>query len=697
MLTALSAFGYFDSILTDNFILSIAVVSIPLIVTVLFALSALYKPIAAFGVYWFVLVSTSVSLGVRTMLFGRLQEFGQLQNTLYLVTVFTLAASATAFGKKGAWGTVVLFYAVVHGVASYQLFPGDLLTNAAHVLSGIIVLAGLTFTGLLPFFLERKTAAQQIRETSRKQQIEIKQKKQQQSGTESPGTATSSFIIQNSEQIHPSNSLNELLSNVVYFVSRALKAHTVAVFTYDSANQVFKLNTFQSKCFSVISGAQLKLYEGVFGSLGTTKQLFMSGDLSLYHGSELFYYSVKQPVNSVLAVSVMSGEKDLLGFILVDKLEKNAFTDQDKEFLKRFSGIAAALITNVTMRLFQEKAAATFQVFYEASHSLTNTTKTSDVFEVLFAIIPKITPFTRLMSVTFNQTEKSLTIRRIAGEKGNLSEGQQFQLNAGLFFFSATKGRVVKIPDMMVGNTTYYRLFPNEPREPKLRSLIILPVIDEHKKCIALLSVESDTPGHFTDKLQQTLSILVENASVAYMRAVLFKKMELLATTDGLTGLNNNRSFREKLASEFHRASRYNHNLALLLMDIDHFKSFNDTYGHPVGDLVLKEIAKCITSSIRACDFPARYGGEEFVVIVPETDLKGVMATAERIRKTIEDNVIVSGENRLKVTMSIGCVVYPLFGASEQDLVDSADKALYFSKEHGRNRVTIFQKKMTVA
>jgi two-component system, cell cycle response regulator len=161
-----------------------------------------------------------------------------------------------------------------------------------------------------------------------------------------------------------------------------------------------------------------------------------------------------------------------------------------------------------------------------------------------------------------------------------------------------------------------------------------------------------------------------------------------------LTGLNNHRHFQEQLAQEMERSKRYRRPLALLLMDIDHFKNFNDTYGHPVGDLVLKEISSCIQRSVRCNDIPARYGGEEFVVIIPETDEKGAQITAERIRSTIEQHTIISLDRQLKVTVSIGCSAFPENAPSQQVLIDTADKALYAAKKDGRNRVMLYKKGM---
>jgi diguanylate cyclase (GGDEF)-like protein len=173
--------------------------------------------------------------------------------------------------------------------------------------------------------------------------------------------------------------------------------------------------------------------------------------------------------------------------------------------------------------------------------------------------------------------------------------------------------------------------------------------------------------------------------------------METLATTDGLTGLNNHRTFQERLTEELERVKRTRAPLSILLTDIDFFKKFNDTYGHPVGDMVLREVAVCIRNTVRLTDFPARYGGEEFAVILPETDERGAFVIAERIRQAVEANIVDSGADKLRVTISIGCATIPVHCMTQTEVIDCADKALYASKRAGRNRVTIFAPGMTVA
>jgi len=162
------------------------------------------------------------------------------------------------------------------------------------------------------------------------------------------------------------------------------------------------------------------------------------------------------------------------------------------------------------------------------------------------------------------------------------------------------------------------------------------------------------------------------------------KELEALATTDGLTGLKNRRVFGEKLAEEHARAVRYHQPLSLLLLDVDHFKPYNDTFGHPAGDAVLRSVAQTLSRSARDTDVAARYGGEEFVIILPQTDEAGALVIAERLRRAI-----AGGDWALRpVTASVGVCTLSLDTPTPDSMTECADKAMYFSKEAGRNQVT---------
>jgi diguanylate cyclase (GGDEF)-like protein/PAS domain S-box-containing protein len=160
-------------------------------------------------------------------------------------------------------------------------------------------------------------------------------------------------------------------------------------------------------------------------------------------------------------------------------------------------------------------------------------------------------------------------------------------------------------------------------------------------------------------------------------------RLQELAVTDDLTGLRNRIALRQKLDEEWQRAGRYQTPLTLLMVDVDHFKSFNDSFGHPAGDEVLRTVARLLQEKARATDIVARYGGEEFAILLPNTDLEGAVSLAERFRLAIEQ----AAWPRRAITASFGLAAWSETMANPLALVAAADESLYRAKERGRNRV----------
>jgi diguanylate cyclase (GGDEF)-like protein len=160
-----------------------------------------------------------------------------------------------------------------------------------------------------------------------------------------------------------------------------------------------------------------------------------------------------------------------------------------------------------------------------------------------------------------------------------------------------------------------------------------------------------------------------------------------LATIDFLTGLYNRRHFFEMAAREFQRARRYGQSLCAMMLDLDHFKSVNDTYGHAVGDEVLKEIAECCRRELRGVDVVGRYGGEEFAIMLPEIDLSTAFQVAERLRRSVAGKTVDARRSLLVITVSIGVSAVEDEDLSVEDVIGRADEALYSAKRGGRNRV----------
>jgi diguanylate cyclase (GGDEF)-like protein len=190
----------------------------------------------------------------------------------------------------------------------------------------------------------------------------------------------------------------------------------------------------------------------------------------------------------------------------------------------------------------------------------------------------------------------------------------------------------------------------------------------------------------FSEDDRAVLQSLATQAALALENVDLHVQVSRQAVTDELTGLSNHRRFQELLAVEMEQARRYHHPVALIMLDIDNFKTVNDTYGHQQGDVVLRRVARVLADSSREADFPARYGGEELALILPHTDMAGSFAIAERIRTAVESLRIprLDDDGVLRVTASLG--VAALSDGTKEDLIAEADAALYEAKRQGKNR-----------
>ena len=229
------------------------------------------------------------------------------------------------------------------------------------------------------------------------------------------------------------------------------------------------------------------------------------------------------------------------------------------------------------------------------------------------------------------------------------------------------------------------------------RSIIALPfLLDGEQAGVIFLRTVQGEPAlgvadvEFADTVVGAAVAAIRRAQVIESTRADKQRLEILARTDPLTHTANRRALMERLGAEIERARRYALSLSVLMVDLDHFKLVNDTYGHPIGDEVLRNTARVLQREARTVDIVARFGGEEFVVVLPETGEEGAVAVAERIRIRIAEQAVLpaAGYDSARVTASIGVAVVPSsdVGGAE-DLIALADQALYRAKSGGRNRV----------
>lgn len=214
-------------------------------------------------------------------------------------------------------------------------------------------------------------------------------------------------------------------------------------------------------------------------------------------------------------------------------------------------------------------------------------------------------------------------------------------------------------------------------------SMICVP-LEMHRRLIGVMSLTTSEPDHiFTEEELELVVLIAAHVSLALESHRLYE----LSVLDGLTNIYNRRYLDQRLSQELADSRRHSKPLTLALLDLDHFKQLNDTYGHQAGDQVLCDLTGMVSAELRQHDILARYGGEEFALILAGTSKEDGLLLGERLRSSVAEHEFLYKEERLPVTMSMGLATFPEDADDRMDLLRAADKALYRAKESGRNRV----------
>lgn len=520
-------------------------------------------------------------------------------------------------------------------------------------------------------------------------------------GWEDQSTFTSDEPDPNSSQILSRSILTEhdemarsemtrLLGPVVHLMHKVFRSYSALGFLADGASGQLVLNAKFGKG-NVLADARIVPGARLLGN--SIRSGLLTGDVANY-GDSPEYYPEGERVLSLMALPVRNEESgDLQALLVVDHKSPRAFTDEHYQYFKRFAGIASALVTVQSARTAIERQATITNTFYDIQSRLTRHLKTEDLLQVLDSALKGLFPLERVSICMWNPQRQMAQIQSI-------SSGSIPGPEVGTYF-DLTDSRSVVGGVFRSGREALVRSFPNANRSLfegrldaeyawKPAEVVAAPFLNDERQSFGVLTLESASTGAYSELDAKLLAAIAAIAAGALTRARMYQEMERLATIDGLTQVPNHRHFQTLLNQQIDVATRYQRQIGLLLFDIDHFKQFNDTYGHAVGDLVLKEVARTVQGAIRSSDMLARYGGEEFVVLIPQTDSVGAMQSGERVRSAVEGMKVVHEGKPLHVTISIGVCLYPDMASAKQDFIDGADKAMYYSKKTGRNRVTLY-------
>jgi two-component system cell cycle response regulator len=405
-------------------------------------------------------------------------------------------------------------------------------------------------------------------------------------------------------------------------------------------------------------------------------------------------------LGSVLALPLVDGERRW-GVVLLDSEQADRFDGPHRVLAAHVADFVARLITRAVDLSAVREDMRENHAFYEACREVSRHVRIDDIAR---AVVTSVGEFVHIDAAAFALCDATGETLRVVDATGFDREPPRTP-----FFVTATEGllaqsvrhRTVIERNDLQDCTRPPLLFGREAGpDDGFHSLLVLPLVPpgSEGEPIGAVVVARRTWPDFEPADAERLQVLLHQVGAAVSNGRLFTEHETRGVTDGMTGLPNHRRFQEVLGQKIASSERTGMKMSLLLMDIDRFKSVNDTYGHPMGDEVIRRLARLLGATARdGTDLAARYGGEEFCLLLEGTDAAGALVMADRIREAFRQEVFVMNEGgrpvSFRCTVSVGIANWPADTRDQATLIELADQALYVSKEGGRDRATCYSRK----
>jgi diguanylate cyclase (GGDEF)-like protein len=464
-------------------------------------------------------------------------------------------------------------------------------------------------------------------------------------------------------------------------VRSALGLQTCALLWLDDVGEHLKVKELVTDSPHIVEGA-IDAGGGVLGAILKEMRPFVleSPRLSL-----LPYYGGPATVGAFVGVPVVEGRTPR-GVLVGDRGEANRFEEPAVALMSQAADQVVRVVQSE--RVFQavERSKHEHERFYKASAELNKTLTLDEVYDAAIAGARGVCEFDFAAIATYDARRGSHTIRRVVGEWSDKLLGTTHK-DASSIASMVAKNKLA-LPAGGDWRERDVPVFSHPMRIKDYESLLVVPLLVKDE-VIGMFTVAAMRASAFPTDRREMLGVIANQVAISMQNARMYEALEEQATTDGLTGLVNHRTFQERFAAMLGRAERHEFPVSLLLTDIDHFKKVNDTYGHPTGDEVLRRVAAILKASARKIDIVARYGGEEFACVLEATDRAGARQLAERIRQEVEQQTFPSSKGSFKATLSIG-IACTEDARDKTEIIARADQSLYAAKHGGRNRTVCF-------
>jgi len=460
--------------------------------------------------------------------------------------------------------------------------------------------------------------------------------------------------------------------------------YSVGLYMYDAANRGFSLQNVSIDSFNSFIKVENRVVSEI---LSTNKsQIFRVKD-KLNQWGELISKKSWKGSETIIALPIKYKDYDI-GFILVFTDHFSSINNQDQDIIEKVvNTITSGMndleeIENLMInKNFNSKVSKLLEKLDLKSDS-------TELIDSIRSICRTFFKYDKLTIVFLNEDKVSAKVVSMDGFDEDVNENENFDIQNSLHGLSLVENKTISSNDWFDKFPEMNRFFTEDRENHSFKSVLSVP-LRSNGKAFGAVTLERQKPKLFSERDIEFIESLCGTLSAGLNWKNEYNQIHLSAMNDGLTGLLNHKAFLNRFKEELSRSNRFNQDLGLIVLDLDKFKSINDTYGHLYGDFVLQEVSKIISSNVRTIDVVGRYGGEEFSVLLVNTNIEECRPMAQRMVDKIAQNTFLKDGIASNITISAGMAGFPSHSDQIKGLIELADKAMYTTKANGGNGVTI--------